>query len=65
MKGSAGDLYRLEDRSIELDYTMTIAVAQPGLSKSRVSTHQLALLASTATYLHETAFARFEVSCST
>jgi hypothetical protein len=64
MKGDAAALLRLEDRSHELELSMTIAIAQPGLSKAEASSDQLRLLASTATYLDETAFAQFVVFCS-
>lgn len=64
IKGDASMLYRLEERARLLKSEFTISIAQPGLSKERVSRAQLELLASTETYLYETAHAQVKVYCS-
>lgn len=63
-KGSATELYRVEEQSRLLRPDFTICIAQPGLSKGAVSNPQLELLASTETYVYETVYAAFEVLCS-
>ncbi len=62
--GHAQKLYELEDSARLLKPSLKIMIAQPGLSKSKVSQPQLELLASTSVYLHETFNAAFEVLCS-
>ena len=64
MKGDFQTLYTLEDQSRMLKTKFTIAISQPGLTKSRVSKPQLELLASTEVYVYETASAAFEVYCN-
>lgn len=64
MKGSTDDLRNLEERVRLLRPRFSIAIAQPGLSKTRASEAQLHLLASTETYLRDTANADFSVHCS-
>jgi len=62
--GDLPSLFRLADNAHILRPTYTIAISQPGVSKAAVTAAQLELLASTETYLHETAYARLEVYCS-
>jgi superfamily II DNA or RNA helicase len=62
--GSGNKLYELEDKSRFLRPTVTIAIVQPGVSKAKVSSQQLELLASTELYLLETALAKLQVYCS-
>jgi superfamily II DNA or RNA helicase len=64
IKGDGALLYSLEDGARLLRPVFTVAIAQPGLSKSRVSPPQLELLASVDTYIHETAHGSFEVYCN-
>lgn len=63
-KGTAADLYELEERAHECPLKFTIAVAQPGLSKAVVSDQQIELLAAAEVYLAETANSDFVVWCS-
>jgi hypothetical protein len=63
-RGDARLLRSMLERVRTLRAVLTIAVAQPGLSKAIVSTAQLELLASTEVYLHETHLAKFEVFAS-
>lgn len=63
-RGNLRQLYRLADESRRYRPSYTIAIAQPGLSKSRVTQGQLELLASTDLYLAETHRAEFEVYSS-
>jgi superfamily II DNA or RNA helicase len=60
-RGDLKQLHRLSDESRGCRPAYSIAVAQPGLSKSRVTREQLELLASTEVYLEETYLAKFEV----
>jgi len=64
VKGDAAKLYTLIDRSPLLKPVFTIAIAQPGVSKKSVTAPQLELLASTETYVYETAHSKFEVYSS-
>lgn len=63
-KGDAQKLYELSERARLLKPKFSVAVAQPGLSKSQVSKEQLELLASTEVYVHEVALAPREVFCN-
>jgi hypothetical protein len=62
--GDVATLYRLLEQAPLLRPVVSIAIAQPGLAKSRVSTNQLELLASTETYLYEVAHSSLDVYCS-
>ncbi|MDI6915533.1 MAG: DEAD/DEAH box helicase family protein [Desulfitobacteriaceae bacterium] len=62
--GDGNALYRLEERARLLKPDFSMAIAQPGLSKSRVSSQQLDLLGSTEVYLHEVGNASLHVLCS-
>ncbi|CCF85235.1 conserved hypothetical protein [Nitrolancea hollandica Lb] len=64
MQGDFSALYILEDKARMLKTEFTIAVAQPGVTKSGISPAQLELLASTEVYVYETAYASFEVYCN-
>lgn len=64
MKGDANKLLELQDKVRLVRPTFAVAIAQPGLSKARISAQQLELLASTEVYLQETALARLSVYCS-
>jgi superfamily II DNA or RNA helicase len=61
IRGDSAALYRMQERARFLRPRLTIVIAQPGLSKARVSDSQLELLASTEVYLHETSLASFSV----
>jgi superfamily II DNA or RNA helicase len=63
-KGTASKLYDLEEKARLLRPEFTIAIAQPGVSKARVSRQQLELLASTEVYVYETSNSSLEVLCS-
>jgi hypothetical protein len=63
-KGAASTLYDLEEKARLLRPEFTVAIAQPGLSKARVSPSQLELLASTEVYIYETANSDLDVLCS-
>jgi superfamily II DNA or RNA helicase len=62
--GDAQALYQIMDKARLRRSKFTIAIAQPGLSKQKVSDPQLELLASTQTYAVETAWATFECYCN-
>lgn len=62
--GEASDLYRLRDASRRLRYRFTIAVAQPGVTKSGISLPQQYLLGSAQSYVTDVAAAGFAVYCS-
>jgi superfamily II DNA or RNA helicase len=62
--GNAHDLLAIEDALKESKTSFTISIAQPGLSKSRVSAEQLRLLASTESYVRQITNGGFEVHCS-
>jgi superfamily II DNA or RNA helicase len=64
MRGHGTRLYSIQDEARMLRPHFTIAIAQPGLSKSLVSDAQLELLASTQVYLRETSLADFTVFAS-
>lgn len=61
--GDGAALYKLRDESRLLRPDFTIAIAQPGLSKSRASEAQRHLLGSTELYVAEVAAAGFKVFC--
>jgi superfamily II DNA or RNA helicase len=63
--GDITALYGLQEKARMLRPRFTIAIAQPGLSKTVVSAAQLELLASSELYLHETALATFSVYANT
>jgi superfamily II DNA or RNA helicase len=63
--GDIKKLYQIKDRAIALQRRMEMAIVQPGLSVSKVSTQQLDLLASTQAYLRTTINAPLTVVCST
>ncbi len=62
-RGTGSDLYGLEELARTLRPRLSVTIAQPGLSRSRVSSSQLELLATTEVYLAETAGARLGVLC--
>lgn len=64
MVGSSKLLFDLEERSRFLKPTLSIYIAQPGVSKIRISSQQLELLGSTEVYLREVANANFYIICS-
>ena len=62
-----GDIDKLQglfERSIQLKPSMTIAMAQPGLSATQASDNILELLASADAYISETAMCVAEMFCS-
>ncbi len=63
-RGSGSDLYGIEELARTLRPRLSVTIAQPGLSRSRVSSSQLELLATTEVYLSETASAPLHVLCS-
>lgn len=63
-KGDAKVLYDLLDDARLLQPAFQFAIAQPGLSKSKISDPQRELLGAAEVYIHETAFASFEALCS-
>lgn len=63
--GTPEDLLRLLHEQLpSLDVDLEIALAQPGLSRSRASTQQLELLAAVKTYVRETSAARLTILTS-
>lgn len=62
--GDASDLYSLQDEARLLRARFEICVAQPGLSKAKVSVPQLELLGATEVFLRESAYASFDVFSS-
>jgi hypothetical protein len=62
--GDPAKLYEMEEKARFLPVEFRISVAQPGLSKARVSAPILELLASVDVYLRETALATFDVFCN-
>ncbi len=62
--GDSNLLLSIQDKSRYLIPKLTISIAQPGLSKSKVSSKQLELLASTEVYIQEIANAKFFVLSS-
>lgn len=64
VRGDIQSLYHLSDVARLRRPNFTIAIAQPGVTQAGVSVSQLELLASTDTYVIETAHATFELYCS-
>jgi superfamily II DNA or RNA helicase len=64
VRGDINDLQRLFERSVNLRPSVTIAMAQPGLSAKLVSGNLLELFASVDVYVSETAMSPVEVFCS-
>jgi superfamily II DNA or RNA helicase len=64
IKGDAAALYGLEDDAQLLRPELSFTVAQPGLSRKKVSAPQLELLAATEVYIHETTYGQFDAYCS-
>ena len=62
--GEAADLVTLINSSRFLDARVTVAIAQPGLSRDQMSNAQAELLACTELYLNETYSSTFRVLCS-
>lgn len=62
--GSLDTLHAILDDSWRLDPDVTVLVAQPGLSRSVMSTAQSELLGCTDLYLRETYGSQFRVLCS-
>jgi hypothetical protein len=62
--GTAESLYSMEEQAQLLRPRFTVGIAQPGLSKAKISTPQLHLLACTQVYLYETANSSLAVYCS-
>jgi len=64
VRGDIEQLHSMFEQSPNLATRLHIAIAQPGLSASRVSSGQLELLSSVDTYLVDTAMTQLEVICS-
>lgn len=64
VRGDIADLHRLFDEIPTLSPRLQISLAQPGMSATRVSQNQLELLASTDTYVSDTAQSAIQVFCS-
>jgi hypothetical protein len=64
MAGDMNALLRLQEISRQLRLNLTITIAQPGLSIEQVRNELLELLGSTELYVHEVAYANFNVLCS-
>lgn len=64
VRGDLRALYSIRDQAAGLRPTFEVAIAQPGLSKAKVSVPQLHLLASTETYLRETHLIKLKVFAS-
>lgn len=62
--GDRNLLLNFQEKSRYLVPNLTISIAQPGLSKNRVSSKQLELLAATEVYIHEVAKAKFIIFSS-
>jgi superfamily II DNA or RNA helicase len=62
--GTGNDLYGIRDRAYAMNPRFEIVIAQPGLSKQRVSSEQLRLLSATDVYVSEVAVANLHVWCS-
>jgi len=62
--GDVSKLVELQNAAHLLRPRFSIAIAQPGLSKARVTNEQLELLGATQTYLKETYQIPFDVLCS-
>jgi hypothetical protein len=64
MKGTDQKLYELAEKSPLLLKKFSVVVVQPGVSRARVSSQQLDLLACTEVYVQDTADSTFEVITS-
>jgi hypothetical protein len=64
VKGNDADLVRLTKQSRFKEVCTEIVMAQPGLSKSRRSSEQTAVIAAAATYLKETISVDLDMLCS-
>lgn len=64
MKGSGATLYELEEKARFLKAEFRFSIAQPGVSKARVSAEMLELLACTEVYIYETTQSPFDAFCS-
>ena len=65
MIGDGDTLYRLEEKARLLKPALHVSIAQPGLSKSGISSPQTELLGATELYVYETAEdATIDVLCS-
>jgi hypothetical protein len=62
--GTIDTLHAILDECWCLDPTVTVLIAQPGLSRKAMSTDQAELLECTEPYLSETYGTRFRVLCS-
>lgn len=62
--GTMDTLHAILDECWRLDPTVTVLIAQPGLSKAAMSTDQSELLGCIELYLSETYGSRFRVLCS-
>jgi hypothetical protein len=62
--GTPTDLLALVNTSRLLDARVTVAIAQPGLSRDQMTNQQAELLACTELYLSETYGSEFRVLCS-
>lgn len=62
--GTMDVLHSILDESWRLDPTVTVLIAQPGLSRGAMSTEQSELLGCVELYLSETYGSRFRVLCS-
>ncbi len=62
--GGMSDIHSVLEDAWRLDPVVTVAVAQPGLSKTTMSHAQSELLGCTGLYLNETYGSRFRVLCS-
>lgn len=62
--GNEGELFALSDESRRLRPRLTIAVAQPGVTKAGITIHQQHLLGSAQSYANVAAAAAFRVYCS-
>ena len=63
-RGDIGALYRLADEAGMLRPTFEFAIAQPGISKGKVSTDMLQILAGSEVYIRAVAKAPLRVFCS-
>ena len=64
VRGDEQSLYEITDKAHLLRPNLTVAIAQPGMSRSGVSVPMLELLASAEVYVHEIAASDFHVYCS-
>ena len=63
MVGNERKMLEILDESRTLRPEFTIAIAQPGLQKSKASDPQLELLAATEVYIREVAYGPFKAYC--